>query len=292
MLNYNHLYYFHVAATEGSLSAAAVKLGVKQSTVSEQLRTLERTLHRTLFERTSGGMRLTAAGQIAYEHTSVVFRAGDRLLQALGQPSEQPPRMLRVGVSTTVARSTSTDFLLPVFELGDCMPSIMTGDSVDLMRELRGNELDLVLSETEPPEASAQGLQRAEIDRIPLLAIAPTTLDPGPDWRNTGLVQYRPSSTFRWDVETFLEQRGLKPRIVGEADDPFFLVEAAARGGFIVVVPRSVARDAVSAGRVRILAQVETAQAKVYALYQDSSAAEFARRAIEKLIAASRASVT
>src|SRR5262245_54387725 len=83
MLNYNHLYYFHVAATEGSLSAAAVKLGVKQSTVSEQLRTLERTLHRTLFERTSGGMRLTAAGQIAYEHTSVVFRAGDRLLQAL-----------------------------------------------------------------------------------------------------------------------------------------------------------------------------------------------------------------
>src|SRR5262245_22005425 len=37
MLNYNHLYYFHVAATEGSLSAAAAKLGVKQSTVSEQL---------------------------------------------------------------------------------------------------------------------------------------------------------------------------------------------------------------------------------------------------------------
>ena len=44
MLNYNHLYYFHVAASEGSLSAAAAKLGVKPSTVSEQLRALERAL--------------------------------------------------------------------------------------------------------------------------------------------------------------------------------------------------------------------------------------------------------
>ena len=77
MLNYNHLYYFHVAATEGSLSAAAAKLGVKQSTVSEQLRSLEQALHRTLFERTSTGMRLTAAGQVAYEHTTGSFQTRD-----------------------------------------------------------------------------------------------------------------------------------------------------------------------------------------------------------------------
>jgi DNA-binding transcriptional LysR family regulator len=66
------------------------------------------------------------------------------------------------------------------------------------------------------------------------------------------------------------------------------MVEAAARGGYIVVVPRSVARDALIAGRVRVLAQVETAQARVHALYQDTSAAGFARRAIEKLIAAAQ----
>lgn len=290
MLNYNHLYYFHVAATEGSLSAAAAKLGVKQSTVSEQLRTLERTLNRTLFERTGAGLRLTAAGQLAYEHTTVVFRAGDRLLQALDDRPGPAPRVLRAGVSTAVSRTTSTDFLLPLFALDDCMPTITTGDTLDLVRNLRGNELDLVLSETEPPDAAAQGLQQAEIDQIPLLAIAPADADPGPDWRDTGLVQYRPSSSFRWEVEAFLERRGLKPRIVGEADDPFLLVEAAARGGYIAVVPRSVARDALAAGRIRVLAQVETAQARVHALYQDGTAAELARRAVEKLIEMARAS--
>jgi LysR family transcriptional activator of nhaA len=289
MLNYNHLYYFHVAATEGSLSAAAAKLGVKQSTVSEQLRTLERSLHRTLFERTGTGMRLTAAGQTAFEHTTVLFRAGDRLLQALGEPPEAAPRQLRVGISTAVARCTSTDFLLPLFALDDCMPTIATGDSLDLVRHLRGNELDLVLTEAEPPESSLQGVQRADIDRIPLLAIAPARLDPGPDWRDVGLVQYRPSSTFRWDVESFLEQRGLKPRIVAEADDPFLMVEAAARGGYIAVVPRAVARDALAAGRVRVLAQLESAHARVHALYQDGGGAELARRAIDKLVATAKA---
>ena len=36
MLNYNHLYYFHVTATIGSIAGAATKLHVTQPTVSEQ----------------------------------------------------------------------------------------------------------------------------------------------------------------------------------------------------------------------------------------------------------------
>jgi LysR family transcriptional activator of nhaA len=291
MLNYNHLYYFHVAASQSSLSAAAAKLGVKQSTVSEQLRTLERALRERLFERTAGGMRLTAAGEIAYQHTTLMFRAGDRLLQALGRDEAPTPRSLRVGISGAVARATSTDFLLPLFALDDCMPTISTSETLDLLRDLRANELDLVLCETEPTEATGQGLRRAVIEHIPLIAIAAADLDPGPDWQDTGLVQYRSSSTFHFEVKDFLEQRGLKPRIVGETDDPFLLVEAAARGRYVVVVPRSVVRDALAAGRVRILAQVESAHAGVHALYQDGTAAELARRAIEKLIATAQASV-
>jgi LysR family transcriptional activator of nhaA len=288
MLNYNHLYYFHVAASESSLSAAAAKLGVKQSTVSEQLRALERELNHALFERKGGAMRLTAAGAVAYEHTAAMFRAGDRLMQALSGDGEPVPRTLRVGVSGAVARASSADFLLPLFALDDCMPTIATGDALDLLRDLRGNELDLALCEVEPTQSAVQGLVRAEIDRIPLLAIAPRDLDPGPDWQDTGLVQYRSTSTFHFEVEAFLEQRGFKPRIVGEADDPYLLVEAAARGGYIAVVPRSVAREALLTGRVRVLAQL-TAQATIHALYQDGSSAELARIAIERLVAAAQA---
>src|SRR3954468_11274684 len=107
MLNYNHLYYFHVAASESSLSAAAARLGVKQSTVSEQLRALERTLRLQLFERTATGLKLTTAGEAAYEHTATMFRAGDRLLQAIGCDEAPTPCSLRVGISGAVSRATS-----------------------------------------------------------------------------------------------------------------------------------------------------------------------------------------
>ena len=39
--NFNHLYYFHVVATEGSLAKAAQRLRVTQPTISAQIRSLE-----------------------------------------------------------------------------------------------------------------------------------------------------------------------------------------------------------------------------------------------------------
>src|SRR5512143_3300815 len=139
MLNYNHLYYFHVAAQEGSVGAAAAKLGVTQPTVSEQLRALERSLGVTLFDRSPTGLKLTEAGRLAFEHTSVMFRAGERLVESLGQDSRDMPRSLRVGLSSAVARATSSDFLMPLLALPDCVPVIRSGDSVELLRALRGS---------------------------------------------------------------------------------------------------------------------------------------------------------
>ena len=285
MLNYNHLYYFHIAATEGSLVKAAEKLGVTQSTLSEQLRALERAVRKTLFERSSTGMRLTATGQTAYEHTTAMFRSGERLEQALSDKPDDAPLSLRVGASGAVARATSTDFLLPLFALDACMPVIRIGDTVELLRDLRANELDLVLSETEPASSALDGLQHAVIDHIPLVAIAPAQRELANGWEDVGLVQYRTASSFYWEVARFLEAHNLRPRIVGEADDPVLMVEAVARGGHVAVVPTSAARDSLTAGRVRVLKKLDSAHAGVHALYQDGSSAELVRQAIERLIA-------
>jgi LysR family transcriptional activator of nhaA len=285
MLNYNHLHYFHVAATEGSVAGAAERLGVTQPTVSEQVRALERALMVSLFERSATGLRLTEAGKLAYEQTSVMFRAGERLVESLGRNTNAMPRTLRIGISNAVTRTTTTDFLLPVLAIEECVPSISTGDATQLLRELRNSELDLALCESEPPEATRRGLEIAQLDRTILFAVAPVGFDPGPEWRNASLIHYRATSSFRWDVEAYLELNNLHPTIAAEADDPLFLVEAAARHGFIAVVPKSAARDAIASGRLQELARVESAQAGVYALYQDGSTVELARRAVELLIA-------
>src|SRR5437868_8800784 len=98
-MNFNHLYYFHVTAAEGSVKSAAERLGVTQPTVSEQIRMLERALGVQLFERGSTGLRLTQAGRDAYEHTTTMFLAGERLVEALGKSVEPVGITLRVGMS-------------------------------------------------------------------------------------------------------------------------------------------------------------------------------------------------
>jgi LysR family transcriptional activator of nhaA len=284
MLNYNHLHYFHVAAVEGSVASAAQRLGVTQPTVSEQLKALERTLGVTLFERTSTGLKLTEAGRLAFEHTSVMFRAGERLVETLGYAPGDMPRTLRVGIGSSIARTTAIDFFLPLLAIERCVPSIRSADSLELMRALRDRELDLVLSEATPPEAARQALVTAQLDRVTLSAVMAPALEPAPDWRDVGLVQYRASSSYRWEVEAFLERRGLRPRIVAEADDALFMLEAAARGGYIAFVSRSIARDAIAAGRVKRLAQIDTEHLGIHALYHDGASAELARRAVDILV--------
>jgi DNA-binding transcriptional LysR family regulator len=290
MLNYNHLNYFHVAATEGTLAAAASRLGVTQPTVSEQIKALEQSLGVNLFERSASGLRLTEVGRLAFEQTSVMFRAGERLVEALGQSTSDLPRTLRVGIGSAVARTTTSDFVMPLLAIERCVPSIRSADSIELLRELKNNELDLVLCETEPAEAAQHGFNVTLLDRVSLVAVAPPTVEPAADWQNIGLVHYRASSAYRWDVETFLKTQHLRPQIVAEADDALFMLEAAARGGYLAFVSRSIARDAVNAGRLKIFGEVENSQLGVYAIFQDGAAAELARRAVDVLIAHVQAS--
>jgi LysR family transcriptional activator of nhaA len=283
VLNYNHLHYFHVAAVEGSVAAAAERLGVTQPTVSEQIRVLEKTLGVALFERKATGLKLTDPGRLAFEHTSVMFRAGERLVESLGHAQRDLPATLRVGLSSAVARSTTTNFLMPLLALPNCVPTIEIGDIAALLRALRANELDLVLGECEPPEASRRGLESVRIDDCTLVAVAPPGVEPQPDWQNISLLQYRASSSYRWEVEAFLDANGFRPTVAAEVDDALFLVEGAANGGHVAFVPRSVAKDAVAAGRLRIIARM-TSNSCVHALYQSSENSDLARRAVEVLV--------
>jgi len=290
VLNFNHLHYFHVAATEGSLAKAAEKLDVTQSTMSEQLRALERAVRKKLFERSTTGMRLTPAGKVAYEYSSAIFRSGERLEQVLRDEPDDTPISLRVGTSGTLSRATAADFLLPLFELDNCMPTIRVGDTVELLRDVRANDLDLVLCETEPTGSALEGLEHRVVARIPLVAIAGTDREPGDRWEDLGLVQYPTSSSFYWEVVQFLAAEKLDPRVVGEADDPALLVELAARSGHIAVVPAGAARDALASGRVRLLKKLDSAHAAVHALHPNGTSAELARHAIDRLVGASSSS--
>lgn len=74
MVQFRQMEYFVAVAEERQFSKAAVRLGVGQSTVSEQIRSLEKQLGAELFLRTSRSVTLTPAG--------VAFLAGCRKILA------------------------------------------------------------------------------------------------------------------------------------------------------------------------------------------------------------------
>jgi LysR family transcriptional activator of nhaA len=282
MLNYNHLYYFHVVACEGSFANAAEKLGVTQPTISEQVKTLERTLGTALFERQPAGLRLTDEGRATLEHTSVMFRAGDRLREALTPPAIA--NVLRVGISTALARSSTAGFLRPLLAIADCVPSIRTQDATELLRDLRAGELDLAILECPPSSATRSTVESVELGSVDLDAVVSSATTATNDWSNLGLVHYRAGSPFRAAVDAHLEARGLRPKIISETDDALVLLAAAARKDHLAFVPHAIARPAIDGGSLVPLASVVRACAR-FALYSTAHA-DLARKAIAALTSA------
>ena len=69
-LNYHHLRYFHTVACEGSLRAAAVKLGVSQPSMCTQIKHLEAAFGESLFRRSGRALVLTDFGRIVQTYAS------------------------------------------------------------------------------------------------------------------------------------------------------------------------------------------------------------------------------
>src|SRR5690606_21622416 len=126
--NLNHLYYFHVVATEGSLKRAAEVLEVTQPTISAQIKQLEDYLGTRLFHREAVGMRLNDAGQRAFDYTAVMFRATQRLLQSFAPDRVDEYVTLEVGVTSAVTHTFAAEYFLPLFHKRDVFTRIRHGD--------------------------------------------------------------------------------------------------------------------------------------------------------------------
>ena len=74
---------FVAMADAGTLVGAAGRVGRTQSALSMQLKRLEETVGRTLFDRSPQGLRLTAAGDLLLGHATRLLRVHDEALAEL-----------------------------------------------------------------------------------------------------------------------------------------------------------------------------------------------------------------
>lgn len=113
-MNLNLEYYkiFYHIGKAGSITAAAKNLSISQPAVSQSIRHLEETLGTKLFQRSSKGIKLTAEGEILFEHVAkgyeTILQGEAKLTHMLNLDTGE----IRIGASDM----TLQFYLLPYLE--------------------------------------------------------------------------------------------------------------------------------------------------------------------------------
>jgi DNA-binding transcriptional LysR family regulator len=145
-LNLDLLRSFFAIVAQGSLSKAAERLRVSQSTLTRQMQALEHEIGGRLLERSTSGVALTATGHALFDRTKPVLAAFDAAIVEVKRSARGQSAMLRVGYLLSAA----PDYLHPALtELRRLHPEVKV-KLLDLspgeqIAALRKGEIDLAL---------------------------------------------------------------------------------------------------------------------------------------------------
>jgi DNA-binding transcriptional LysR family regulator len=116
MDNYRAMAIFVQVVDHGSFSAAARKLGITKSAVSQQVNQLEETLGTRLLHRTTRQLNLTEAGEMYIEGCRQMIDAAEGANQRIGQYSKEPSGTLKISCSHDFAADHLVPLLGPFME--------------------------------------------------------------------------------------------------------------------------------------------------------------------------------
>lgn len=271
LLNYNHLAYFWVVGREGSVAAAARRLGVAQPTISAQLRALERRLGQKLFTRAGRGLALTDAGQVVYRYADEIFSLGQELQDTLaGRPTHAQLR-LNVGVTDVIPKLVAHRLLAPAFELPEAIRIVCTEDKPrELLARLSVHQIDVVLSDVPIiPEVHVSAFNHLLGDSpVALFGVRklarkyrrgfPGSLNGAP------LLMPTPSATIRRALEQWLDRVGVRPLVVGEFEDSALIKTFGQHGAGLFAGPTVIADEIRAQYGVELVGEIDTVRETFY----------------------------
>ena len=272
-LNYHHLRYFWTVAKEGGLTKAAAKLHVSQPTISAQIQALEGVLGEKLFRRAGRNLALTDTGQHVLGFAEEIFLLGQDLLNSVKQRPTARPLRLYLGVADALPKLVTCRIIEPVFRLPQPVQVSCWETRVsDMLLELAAYRMDVVLAD-EPassgvtPNVFNHFLGESDVTfcAVPALAAKlrrafPKSLHGAPallPMSNSGL---------RRSLEKWFQARGVRPRLVGEFEDPALVNILALQGLGFMSVPSIVAKEVVRRYGFRLIGRTKECQQQFYAI--------------------------
>ena len=146
-LNYNHLFYFYVVATEGSITKASIRLSLTPQTISGQITHFEAQIGVNLFDRKGKTLYLSEMGQLIYSYAEEIFQLGDEIKHILKRKQPGQWHTFTVGITEVIPKVLAHQLLAPVLNMNERVRLICReGDQNSLLADLSVNKLDCILT--------------------------------------------------------------------------------------------------------------------------------------------------
>ncbi|GAB4548117.1 MAG: LysR family transcriptional regulator [Anaerolineae bacterium] len=243
MLDLYKLHIFSITAQERSFRAAADRLYVTQSAVSQHIKSLEISLGRTLFERTPQGVNLTPHGERLLSYAKQIFALvseAENALTDVGRLSEGKVHIgATVGISTYLAPTWVSLFRAKYPNLS---VAIQSGLPDEVVANVLSGRVELGFMEGSPEPRA--GLSITPIESAKQVLVVGATHPwagkhsaASSELNDQSFVTRPPQSGGRQWLEQTLAKAGVAPRISAEFDSIEAIKRALDAGLCMSILP-------------------------------------------------------
>lgn len=227
---------FLAVAEERAISAAARRLGVSPSAISQQLAGLETALGAVLLDRSARPLDLTPAGAMFRGPAQTILNAEAEARVALGMADLSGLTTLRLGMIEDFDADVTPRLLSALAaDLRGCRFLLETGASHRLLDQLEARALDVVVAADLGSESADDGWR--EVHPLlcePFLAVAPKGCDIG----SLPLIQYTARHLMGRQIAAHLARQNLNYAHRLELDSYHAILAMVAAGeGWAILTP-------------------------------------------------------
>lgn len=261
MLNLYKLEIFACVVAEGSFSAAAERLLLTQSGVSQHIQDLEAALGAQLFTRGRRGVTLTAAGKRLHDYTQRILALVAEAENAVTDVEQLAAGLVQLGATPGVGVYVLPEWIQSFrARYPKLTVQLQTKTTPEIVADLRAGRLDLGIIEGELDETIAREIGLHPLQEIEqLVVVGPRH----PFWGRESLtveelegqtlIMRQLGSQSRIWLDQMLQSYGIKARIGAEFDNVESIKRAVALGHGLAILPGYAVRDEEAYGALRAL---------------------------------------
>ena len=250
MMSLHQLRCFLATYELGSLTAAAEHLGYAQPSISEQIRTLERSIDAKLFRRVGRGVVPTTVAESLRPHAERTLAAAAEAQKAIESVTAMESGTIRFGMFGTARLYAGASLIADVLERHPGVRVELIGqNSSDVQEHLRRGYIEAAMIAIPQVRSEGMAVTPVATDELVYVSADPEKLRSPVTAHRLGQAQLvMPETTWRDEDSTrmvlrrMLHESGINPQTRIEVEDVETAVELVGMGFADTVIPKGAAR--------------------------------------------------